>query len=120
MEKYYTRNYKLITEVNGIGVVLASYDRWLCYFYIEKNGNNLFVTLYDNFCERYTFKIENVILCTDSKNAVYKNNEIEFTPKDQLLFQQPNFAIDVMQTFVNPVAFETLRRQAEILFNNYR
>lgn len=119
MEKYFTRNYNLITEACGINVHLHSQERWLCYCNIEKNGNIIFVRLFDNFCESYHFEVADGKLFTDIKNACYTNNEIEFTPKDTLLFQQPNFAIDVMQTFTNPVAFEALRRQAEILYRNY-
>jgi hypothetical protein len=55
-----------------------------------------------------------------SNYGSFREGEIVFYGKDTMLYPIPNFSIDVMQTFTAPVAFETLRRQAEVIAKQYR
>jgi hypothetical protein len=122
MDKYFTNNYKIIKTLYNYPIMLDAAGRWLCYCHIDKiNNEKDEITLYDNYCERYIInynKVSNEFVILNGRGSFrYGEIILHFSEINHPL---PNFAIDVMQTFANPVAFETLRRQAEIIANNYR
>jgi hypothetical protein len=122
MEKYYTNGYKLVNEIYGTRINMDSHGRWLCYLNVEKAGSRFEeITLYDNYCERYTIKydISTKTFIDLSGNSLIDIGLITLKSKTINRYPLPDFSIDVMQTFSCPIAFETLRRQAEIISKNY-
>lgn len=120
MDKYFTNKYNLVSDLYGINVVVDTSGRWLCYRYIDKiNSETDEVTFYDNYCERYILTY-NRLTKEINVGGSFRSGEIVFYGKDSTLNPLPNFSIDVMQSFTAPVAFETLRRQADVIAKNYR
>ena len=122
MEKYFTNSYNQVKEIRGAQINLDTHGRWICYCNVEKAGSEYEeITLYDNYCERYTlrFNVPNKIF-TDFDGRGYTSQDI-ITLKTKTINQHalPDYCIDVMQTFSCPIAFEVLRRQAEIIAKNY-
>ena len=122
MERYFTNSYKIVKDIHGTQVTLDSHGRWICYCNKEKAGqNHEEITLYDNFCERYTLRYDiNARAFIDlTGDGYYRHDTITLKAKHINQYPLPDFCIDVMQTFSCAVAFETLRRQAEIIGKNY-
>ena len=122
MERYFTNSYKLVKTIHGTQVTLDSHGRWICYLNIEKAGStHEEITLYDNYCERYTLRYEIAAktFVDLQGNGYFINDSITLKPKFINQYPLPDFSIDVMQTFSCPIAFETLRRQAEIIGKEY-
>ena len=122
MEKYFTNGYKVIKDIHGIPINLDSHGRWLCYCNVEKAGSiHEEITLYDNYCERYMVKYDASSKMFVDFHGIAQVSQDTVTLKSKSINQHPlpDFCIDVMQTFSCPIAFETLRRQAEIIAKDY-
>ena len=93
-------------------IVMHDSSRWICKFEKENISykGDFDITLYDNYGEIYKMKYINNSLTYD----VYKINIIEHMillhPRDALLYQMPDIAIDVLKTINHPVGVETLYR----------
>lgn len=122
MERYFTNSYKLVKTIHGKQITLDCHGRWICYFNIEKAGStHEEITLYDNYCERYSLRydIAEKAFVDLQDNRYFAQDAITLKPKFINQYPLPDFGIDVMQTFSCAIAFETLRRQAEIIGKEY-
>jgi hypothetical protein len=122
MEKYFTNGYKIVKEIRGAQISLDSHGRWICYCNVEKAGaNHEEITLYDNYCERYTIKydVSNKTFVDLNGQGYFSHDIITLKSKTINQHPLPDFCIDVIQTFSCAIAFETVRRQAEIIAKNY-